>query len=692
MITEDITDLDNVKYEINQDETRTFSRNTNKENSQKSKREATVRLWEHVLAQGVSTALAYYSVTDSENIGALGSICSKLLTNASGDFKFLIPATISISAYEVYRSKGQYTKVVCIIGGVTYVLTSAMLTQLGFDAGMIGEFFYELTSKTVGTGVLNIVTTILYSSLIIPLMKRIENLNLPKIKIGKKSFNESQEIKPKLNLVKKFLTDENSDKINSLFTNFGIKANVSKVIKGNATTRYLLTYAAGTKIEKIENLRKELALELSVDTLNITTKGSDLFIEIANKNKKVITFTELIKTEKFNSENSFMLPIGESIEGNMEYFDFRKFPHIIVAGATNSGKSTFLNLVIASIMKKFSPEEVKLLLVDPKQVELAVYEDIPFLYTKIITETTEAVDALKALVMTMQERYLLLREYKEKDIIRFNKANPEKKMPYIVAIIDEFADLIMSSEKEVEDSVKSLAGMARAAGIHLILATQRPDSTVFTGIIKSNVPSRLAFTTSSGTDSRIILDQNGAENLSGNGDCLFLPMGKSNPERLQSVFISDSEIIKVVKESISCYGEYQDIYNNPKLDNINIISDYDKVSVSEHGVIDFKEKLSKMNEKRQEEKFKREIFPNKLSEQVLLWGIENREISRRKIIKEFNISDSTAKSIYGELTNLGLIKITKSRTSPDLITITLEEWEVMKKELLEQYEGEYECK
>lgn len=349
---------------------------------------------------------------------------------------------------------------------------------------------------------------------------------------------------------------DNAKKLESALESFGVKASVVQVNKGPTVTRYELQPGEGVKVSKIANLADDIALNLAADAVRIEApvpgKGV-VGIEVANKDKQMVYFREVVdslKFSKFPSDVAFGL--GKDIDGNVIVTDISKMPHLLVAGATGSGKSVCINTLITSILYKAHPKDVKLLLIDPKVVELSVYNGIPHLLIPVVNDPKKAASALNWAVSEMTTRYKKFAEYGVRDVKGFNNmvdTTPDcqqEKMPHIVVIIDELADLMMVSPKDVEEAICRLAQMARAAGIHLVIATQRPSVDVITGVIKANIPSRLAFAVSSGTDSRTILDMNGAEKLLGKGDMLFMPIGASKPIRIQGAFVSDKEVESIV--------------------------------------------------------------------------------------------------------------------------------------------------
>ena len=348
---------------------------------------------------------------------------------------------------------------------------------------------------------------------------------------------------------------ENARKLETTLKSFGVDAKVIQISKGPTVTRYELSPSQGVKVSKIVNLADDIALNLAASGIRIEAPipgKAAVGIEVPNKETQSVYMRTLLESDAFKQHPSKLaFALGQDIAGNPVVTDIAKMPHLLIAGATGSGKSVCINTLITSILYKADPKEVKLLLVDPKVVELSVYNGIPHLLIPVVTDPKKAASALNWAVREMLQRYNDFATHGVRDIKGFNKMMEEKgdekgKMPQIVIIIDELADLMMAAPGEVEDAICRLAQMARAAGMHLIIATQRPSVDVITGVIKANIPSRLAFAVSSGIDSRTILDMVGAEKLLGKGDMLFYPSGQSKPSRLQGAFVTDQEVEAIV--------------------------------------------------------------------------------------------------------------------------------------------------
>ncbi|WP_151735071.1 FtsK/SpoIIIE family DNA translocase ['Paenibacillus yunnanensis' Narsing Rao et al. 2020] len=350
-------------------------------------------------------------------------------------------------------------------------------------------------------------------------------------------------------------------KLEATLESFGVRAKVLEVVRGPAVTRYEIQPDIGVKVSRIVNLTDDIALALAAKDIRMEAPipgKSAIGIEVPNPEVSVVTMREVMETQVFQeAEAKLSIAFGRDISGQTIIGNLAKMPHLLVAGATGSGKSVCINGIITSILYKAKPNEVKFLMVDPKMVELNVYNGIPHLLAPVVTDPKRASLALKKIVVEMEKRYELFSKSGTRNVEGYNllmKDNPSAVLPYIVVIVDELADLMMVAANDVEDAICRLAQMARAAGIHLIIATQRPSVDVITGLIKANIPSRIAFGVSSNVDSRTILDSPGAEKLLGRGDMLFLPMGASKPVRVQGAFLSDQEVEAVVGY-VSSQGE-----------------------------------------------------------------------------------------------------------------------------------------
>ena len=366
---------------------------------------------------------------------------------------------------------------------------------------------------------------------------------------------------------------ENANKLEETLSNFGVEAKVVQVTKGPSVTRFELQPSPGVKVSKIVNLQDDIALGLAASGVRMEAPipgKAAIGIEVPNNKQTAVFLREVLDSKEFkNSNKKLAFALGKDIAGKCVVGDLATMPHTLIAGATGSGKSVCINTLIVSLLYKYSPKEVKLLMVDPKVVELSVYNGIPHLLIPVVTDPKKAAAALNWAVNEMNKRYKLFAEASVRNIESYNalfeKGIIEEKLPYTVIIVDELADLMMACPNDVEDYICRLAQMARAAGMHLIIATQRPSVDVITGVIKANIPSRISFAVSSGIDSRTILDQVGAEKLLGRGDMLYYPIGENKPVRVQGAFISEEEVenvVEFIKQSDEDIDYSEDILNH----------------------------------------------------------------------------------------------------------------------------------
>ncbi|HLR80187.1 MAG TPA: DNA translocase FtsK [Bacillota bacterium] len=398
-------------------------------------------------------------------------------------------------------------------------------------------------------------------------------------------------------------------KLERTFDSFGVEAKVTKVHIGPAVTKYEVTPAAGVKVSRIVNLHDDIALALAAKDIRIEAPipgKSAVGIEVPNKETAMVSLREVLDSITTQQTSKLIVALGRDISGGAVVAELNKMPHLLIAGATGSGKSVCINGIITSILMRAKPHEVKMMMIDPKKVELNVYNGIPHLIAPVVTEPKQASRALQKVVVEMERRYDLFSESGTRNIEGYNQYirnqnqqssdedEEQPSLPYIVVIVDELADLMMVASGDVEDAITRLAQMARAAGIHLIIATQRPSVDVITGVIKANIPSRIAFSVSSQTDSRTILDSGGAEKLLGRGDMLFQPVGLSKPIRVQGAFLSDEEVERVVHH---CIDQQEVVYQEEMIpeeveeidsevddefydDAVKLVSEMQKASVS----------------------------------------------------------------------------------------------------------------
>ena len=460
------------------------------------------------------------------------------------------------------------------------------------------------------------------------------------------SINLLDPPKKKKNSVNQSLIEKNIEILEKVLKDFNIIGKVVEVHIGPTVTQYELELHSGTKVSKLLSIHREIALAIATKDVRIQAPipgKNTVGIEIANKETASVSFREVLeKVPKSLDGSKLLCPLGKNIMGNVIWCEINKTPHLLVAGSTGSGKSVCINGIICSILMRAKPDEVKLVMVDPKKVELSGYNGVPHLMRPVVTDPKEASVALAKIVSEMERRYDTFSETKTKNIATYNdyveKMNktlpPDeqiKKMPFIVVIIDELADLMLVASKDVEASIMRITQMARAAGIHLIIATQRPSTDVITGVVKANIPSRISFAVSSSIDSRTILDMTGAEKLLGKGDMLFLPMGEADPERIQGAFISDDEIKRIIDYTVDQQkAEYDQSF-------MNLSGDSEK-SASQ------KEDMAQVEE-----------YDDPLYNEIVEFVIETQKASASLLQRRFKLGYNRAARIIDLLEERGII-------------------------------------
>ena len=460
----------------------------------------------------------------------------------------------------------------------------------------------------------------------------------------------------------KALTDV-ATRLQKTLYSFGVQAKVENVTVGPAITRYELKPAEGVRVSKIANLADDIALNLAAETIRIEAPipgKQAVGIEVPNQEKEMVHLREVLESDEFaESKSKMSVALGKDVAGKVTIADMAKMPHTLIAGSTGSGKSVCINTIITSIIYKAKPSEVKLVMVDPKVVELSVYNGIPHLLIPVVTDPKKAAGALAWAVQEMDNRYNLFAQKGVRDLKGYNalieKEEGVGKLPQILIIIDELADLMMVAAKEVEDSICRLAQKARAAGMHLIIATQRPSVDVITGIIKANIPSRIAFAVSSQVDSRTILDQVGAEKLLGKGDMLFYPTGAAKPTRIQGAFVSDEEVEKIVS-FVKTNGEAT--YNEDILDSIEKSDKTDK-------------EIQDANSKDPDDNTDEHLM------EAIDLVVETGQASTSFIQRKFNVGYARAGRIIDQMEERGIISGYQG-SKPRQVLMSKERWEELK--------------
>lgn len=460
--------------------------------------------------------------------------------------------------------------------------------------------------------------------------------------------------------------EANIVKLEEVLKSFNVIAKVVEVHIGPTVAQYELEIASGTRVNKITTLSREIALALSKKDVRIEAPipgKSTVGVEFANDKPTSVSFYEIMnsKVMQQNQDKKLMVPLGKSIMGDIGVCEINKMPHMLIAGTTGSGKSVCVNGIICSILMRAKPDEVKLAMVDPKVVELSVYNGVPHLMCPVVSDPKKAAVLLAKMVAEMEHRYQQFSESGTKKIEgyneyveKWNKKNPDvqkKKMPYIVIIIDELSDLMMVAAKEVEDSILRITQKARAAGIHLIVATQRPSTEVITGLIKANIPSRIAFAVGSGIDSRTILDQVGAEKLLGKGDMFFLPIGMNSPIRIQGSFITDDEIQKIIDYTVEQQkASYEDTFMN-----------LEKEESKDTGLVD-SDPVEVDSE-------------DSLYDEIVNFVIKNQKASASLLQRKFKIGYNKAATMMDELEENGIIGPPTGNSKPREVLVQFSESE-----------------
>ena len=446
---------------------------------------------------------------------------------------------------------------------------------------------------------------------------------------------------------------------------FGIAATISDVTRGPTVTRYDFELEQGIKLSKITNLSDDIALALGVSSVRIApipNRISTVGIEVPNRQNGAVYLRDIIDTPKFrNAKSNLTVALGKDIGGEGILGNISKLPHLLIAGTTGSGKSVCMNSLIISLLYKSRPEDLKLIMIDPKMVELGVYNGIPQLYIPVVTDPKKAAGALQWAVVEMLKRYRLFSEIGVRDLDGYNehkKAEQDRTLPRVVIVIDELADLMMAASKEVEESICRVAQMGRAAGMHLIIATQRPSADVITGLMKANIPSRIAFAVSSGLESRIILDQQGAEKLVGNGDMLYAPIGTRKPTRIQGAFVSDEEreeVIQFIKNQAS--AEYDD----------EIMATIERAA---------EEKNAKQNEGNGGGKESNNSDYDELLPQAVDVIFDTKQASVSMLQRRLKLGYARAARIVDQMEELGIVGPFEG-SKPRQVLITKEQWQEM---------------
>lgn len=452
----------------------------------------------------------------------------------------------------------------------------------------------------------------------------------------------------------KTIIKQNVDKLERVLKDFDINAKVVEVNVGPSVTQYEMELKSGTKLNRVLGVNKEISLALAAKEVRIQAPipgKTTIGIELPNSVNTIVSLKEvLIDLPKIVANSKLCVPLGKNIMGKTMFMEINKTPHLLVAGSTGSGKSSCINSMIVSILMRTKPSEVKMVLIDPKKVEMGMYNGAPHLLMPVVTDAKKASVALQKMVYEMERRYDLFNETSTKNVedynrLKDNSGNHAERLPYIVIIIDELADLMLVAAKEVEDSILRITQLARAAGIHLIVATQRPSTDVITGLIKANLPSRLSFSVSSSIDSRTILDMTGAEKLLGKGDMLFLPTGESAPIRIQGAYVTDEEVQRVVNHTVS--------QQKAKYD--------DRFSLTD-------ENATRMHDDGEEEEYEDPLY-----DQIVEFVVKTQKASASLLQRRFKLGYNRAARIIDLLEERGIVGPAQGGSKPREVLVRLED-------------------
>lgn len=553
-----------------------------------------------------------------------------------------------------------------IVLGLILAFNTSLFTAL--SKIKLPKFKKGETSKEETVTNVNTEETPVDNRIVISSIEELTNKKEPEVEVDKdipiKEVSQSEETEtpkenvvnteyklPSLNIlktVKNASTKENEvvakaniAKLEDVLKVFEISGKIVQVNIGPTVTQYELDLKAGTKVNKLLGIQREIALAMAAKDVRIQAPipgKNTIGIELPNKVNASVSFKEVLSNmPQINEKTMLAVGLGKDIMGKVKWCEINATPHLLVAGSTGSGKSVCINCIIASILMRSRPDQVKLVLVDPKKVEFSMYNGVPHLLSPVVTDAKKASIALKNIVGEMERRYELLEHTKNKNIVSFNKyceTHPEyQKLPYIVVIIDELADLMLVAAKEVEDSIMRITQMARAAGIHLIVATQRPSTDIITGVVKANIPSRISFAVSSQIDSRTILDMGGAEKLLGKGDMLFLPMGESVPMRVQGAYVSEEELEKLVNYTIS---QQKAVYD----ESLTVDKSGDSVSGSKGSTDDY---------------VSSDEYDDPIYNEVVDFAVSTGKISASLIQRKFRLGYNRAARIIDLLEERGII-------------------------------------
>lgn len=614
------------------------------------------------------------------DIGVLGSGIYKLVYTLSADYSLIFATSYCVLSCACLKKKEQVTREVFVfiiyIYAVFNAFLSIILTLFDFNTGRLGYILYGIIESTIG--IVGLVSILIYLAIVLIYHKFYDKVNFNSILslIQSKAKNS---LKNTVTSVKKakFNTHNEADEyinhtvlddcelINVLNT-FNINVSLANVINGNSVIRYQLTPARGVRVSSIKQLDSEISLALRVKNVDITVNDGYVCVDVPkpDSERRILKFENVMNTPEFINSDKLSFLLGHNIKDEVVYGNISDMPHLLIAGTTGSGKSVGLNTIIMSLIMKNSPEELGLVLIDPKYCEFNVYKNLPHLLNPVINTGEEAITILDSMVDEMNNRLKMFEKCGYvKDLKAYNDYQKKRnalsnKLPAILIVIDEFADLITDHKKEIEELIKVITAKSRASGIYLILATQSPYAEIVTGVIKANIPSRIAFAVPSHINSKVILDECGAEKLLGKGDMLYKPITKNHMERVQGYYIQDSTVNQVVKD---IHNKYQDMGEVVQFDpkNVDLLRESGQGMSGE--VINMPVGV-------------RKTFKDELCKAVIDKFITVDKISVSMIQKEFGVGTQRACNIFAEINKLNIVDLEGARNKPKKFLITEDEW------------------
>lgn len=615
-----------------------------------------------------------------ENTGIIGSIFYKLFYMLFADYSIIFMIFHLVFSCYCFKNKKFMNKKYFTFYFGMFILANMFLSVIlkifDFNTGKLGELLNNLIMSTIGlVGLTAIIICLIIALLYYLISDKMDLESVGDFFSRDKDVTEVPIIKEVEQIPIETVDysepiEEISDcELVNVLNSYGIKTKLAKTINSNSVIRYQLTPDRGVRVSSIKQLDNEISLALSVPSVDITVDSGYVCVDVPKEecDRNILRFEDIMNTSGFTHSNKLSFLLGNNIKNQIVYGNISDMPHLLIAGTTGSGKSVGLTMMIISLIMKNAPKELGLILIDPKYCEFNIYKTLPHLLHPVVNTAEESIQILDSMVDEMNKRLRLFEQCEHvRDLEAYNKYQKKRKqfaneLPSIVIVIDEFADLITNYKKDIEELVKTITAKSRASGIYLILATQRPSVNVITGVIKGNVPSRIAFAVASGTDSRTILDTSGAEKLLGKGDMLYKPINKNQPERIQGYYIEDDTINTIIQDVCSKYSNINNIvkFNNNKSDLV-LESGEDNNNDSE--IVPLPLGIKK-------------TFKDELCKVVIDKFVGQNKISVSMIQKEFGVGTQRACNIFTEINKLNIIDLEGAKNKPKKFLITEEEWE-----------------